>query len=99
MKINDSKEGINFFSNIGYKKIMYIEEEDYEYSNNEITFATKDIKDGCKLIEVETSYNLKLNTIDKIINYLEKEKIPLDFSNFFVKKAEIELGKILKREK
>ena len=98
MAIKDCKEGINFFSNIGYKTIMYIEEDDYEYSNSEIAFAIKNIKDGDNLIEVETSFNLKLNTIDKIIDYLNKTKMPLDFSNFFVKKAEIELKKILKRD-
>lgn len=97
MKIKDSKEGIIFFSNIGYKTIMYIVEEDYEYSNGEITFATKDIKDGLKLIEVETRFNSKYNTIDKIINYLKDEKMPLDFSDCFIKKAEIELSKVLNR--
>lgn len=97
MKIKDSKEGIIFFSNIGYKTIMYIVEEDYEYSNGEITFATKDIKDGLKLIEVETRFNSKYNTIDKIINYLKDKKMPLDFSDCFIKKAEIELSKVLNR--
>ena len=79
---------------------VYIVEEDIAYSNDEISILIKDIKNGDNLIEVETNFNLKFNSIDGIIKYLKEKNMPLDFSNYFVKKAEIELCKVLnKREK
>ena len=96
MKIIDQNDGVRFFESIGYQKLMNIVEEDYVYSNGEISFSTKDIKDGDNLIEAELRFNSKYNTLDKLKKYLESEKLPLDFSNCFIKKAEIELRKILK---
>lgn len=48
---------------------------------------------GDKLIEIEE--NEQLDTIDKIKCELEKLDIPIDCNDYFIKKAEIELRKIL----
>ena len=53
----------------------------------------KDIQNGDKLIEIEE--NEQLDTIDKIKCELEKLDIPIDCNDYFIKKAEIELRKIL----
>ena len=52
-----------------------------------------------KLIEAETQINdSNYDTIDKIKKKLIEENIPLDFSDCFIKKAEIELDKVLERK-
>ena len=48
-------------------------------------------------LEVETNKNnKKFDTIDKLKEEIDKLKIPIDTSDYFVKKAEIELEKVLK---
>lgn len=98
MKVTNCKEAENFFTVIGYKKIMNITEEDFGYEKEGIVLTTKDIKNGDKLIEIETQEgNENCDTIEKLRNWLSSENLNLDFSNYFVKKAEIELNKVLKR--
>ena len=53
----------------------------------------KDIQNGDKLIEIEE--NEQLDTIDKIKEELGKLNIPIYTNDYFVKKAEIELKKLL----
>lgn len=81
---------------IGYREIMNIKENDTEYRKNGFQLAIKDIINGDKLIEIEE--NEKYDTIEKIIKELEKQNIPIFTDNYFVKKAEVELNKILKRK-
>ena len=83
---------------IGYKKIMNIKEDDIVYEKDGFELAIKDIKNGEKLIEIETEANEELNTIDKLISKVDEIDIPIYKDNYFVKKAEIELNKILKRQ-
>ena len=90
-------EAVNFFQAIHYYKIMNIKERDIVYGKNDFEIAIKDIEGGDNLIEVETvSSNSNLDTIEKLKNQIINLQIPVDTSNFFVKKAEIELDKILK---
>ena len=90
------KEGESFLKAIGYKQLMQIEEKDTIYRKDNLLIATKDIKNGEKLTKVETVKNdNKLNTIEKLINEVKKLEMPLDTKDFFVKKAEIKLKKIL----
>ena len=91
-------EAVNFFQAIHYYKIMNIKERDIIYGKNDFEIAIKDIKNGDNLIEVETvSNNVNIDTIEKLKKQIIKLQIPVDTSNFFVKKAEIELDKIIKR--
>ena len=82
---------------IGYKKIMNIKEDDIVYEKDGLELAIKDIKNGEKLIEIETEANEELNTIDKLISKVDEIDIPIYKDNYFVKKAEIELNKIFER--
>lgn len=82
---------------IGYKKIMNIKEDDIVYEKDGLELAIKDVKNGEKLIEIETEDNEEFNTIDKLISKVDEIDIPIYKDNYFVKKAEIELNKVLKR--
>ena len=99
LKIQDCQDAETFMTAIGYKKLMNIIEEEYAYKKDDFELLTKDVKNGDNMIEVETQIdNKRLDTIDKIQKVLENEELPLDFSDYFVKKAEIELNKILNRQ-
>ncbi len=76
---------------------MCIKEDDIVYEKDGLQLAIKDIKNGDKLIEIETEDNDDLNTIDKLIQRINKLDIPIYTDNYFVKKAEIELDKVLGR--
>ena len=91
-------EAVNFFQAINYYEIMNIIESDIVYGKEDFEIAIKDIKNGENLIEVETvSNNDNIDTIEKLKTQIINLQIPVDTSNFFVKKAEIELDKIIKR--
>lgn len=100
VKLENLEDARNFLRAIGYVKIMNIYEMDTVYKKDDFSFSIKDIKNGDKLIEVELGENNgKLNTIDKLIEALNSYNIPVYTDNYFVKKAEIELEKIVKSRK
>lgn len=89
-------EGKKFLNAIGYNKIMNIKENDIVYEKNGFQIAVKDVKNGEKLLEVETvKDNPELDTIEKLKKKINELQIPIDTNDYFVKKAEIELKKIL----
>ena len=94
LEIEDAKK---LLKAIGYKEIMNIKEEDVVYEKDGFQLAIKDIKDGDNLIEIETEENNDSNTIEKLIQKVNEIQIPIYTDNYFVKKAEIELDKVLNR--
>lgn len=84
---------------IGYTQIMVIEEDDIVYEKDGFKLDVKNIKNGDKLIEIETEKNSNFDTIDKLKIKVNELKIPIYTNNYFVKKAEIELKKVLNRKK
>ena len=75
---------------------MNIKEKDIVYEKDGLKLAIKDIENGESLIEVETvKDNQKLDTIEKLKAVINELQIPIDTNDYFVKKAEIELKKIL----
>ena len=74
---------------------MTIIEDDIVYEKDGFKLAIKNIKDGDNLIEIEE--NERYNAIEKLIQKVNELEIPIYTDNYFVKKAEIELDKILKR--
>ncbi len=93
--INEAKK---LFETLGYYQIMNIKEIDEVYSNKGFELAIKYIEKGDILIEVETEENTDWDTIEKIKNIISKINLPIKKDEYFVKKAEIELNKILKRK-
>lgn len=93
--ILDFRAGINLFNELGYYKIMNIKESNVIYFKDKLELAIKFIENSNTLIEIETDENFKtINELKKLVIDLE---IPIEKDNFFVKKAEDELNKILKR--
>ena len=96
--INNIDDAVKFFQAINYYEVMNVIENDIVYGKDDFEIAIKDIENGDNLIEVETvSSNSNIDTIEKLKNQIIDLEIPVDTSIFFVKKAEIELDKIIKR--
>ena len=92
-EVIDYTEGIKLFEELGYYEIMNIIEDDIIYYNDKIELAIKDIENGDLLIEIETNKNIK--TIEELKEIIESLEIPFEKDNYFVKKAEETLGKVL----
>lgn len=95
LEIEDAKKILKV---IGYKEIMNIKENDVVYEKDGFQLAVKNIKDGDNLIEIETEENDEIDTIEKLIQKVNKMGIPVYTDDYFVKKAEIELEKILRKK-
>lgn len=95
-EVLDYTEGIRLFEELGYYEIMNIIEDDIIYYNDNIELAIKDIYNGDLLIETETNNNIK--TIEELKKMIERLEILFEKDNYFVKKAEETLDKILKEK-
>lgn len=93
--ISDIEDAKKLLKAIGYKEIMNIIEDDVVYEKEGFEIAVKDIKNGDNLIEIETTDNEELDTIEKLIKKVNELEIPIYTDNYFVKKAEVELEKII----
>lgn len=91
----DYKAGINLFNELDYYEIMNLKESDVIYYKDKIELAIKFIENSNTLIEIETDDNFK--TIVELKQLVTELEIPIEKGNYFVKKAEDELNKILKR--
>ena len=95
LSIEDAKK---LFKALGYYEIMNIKENDVIYYKNKFELALKYIENSDILIEIETESNTEWDTIEKIKNIISKINIPIEKDNYFIKKAENELNKILGRK-
>lgn len=93
LSIEDAKK---LLEAIKYKEIMKINENDIVYEKDGFEIAIKDIENGDNLIEIETENNEEMDSIEKLKNKLEQIDIPIYKDDYFIKKAEIELEKVLK---
>lgn len=89
------EEAKNLFKALGYYEIMNIKENDVIYYKDDFELAIKYIANSNTLIEIET--NSKYNTIDKLKKKIEELELPIQKNEYFVKKAEEELNRILKQ--
>ena len=90
--IEDAKK---LLTAIGYRPIMRIKENDVVYEKDGYEIVVKDVENGEKLIEVESDE--KFDSIDKLIQKILEYELPVYTDNYFVKKAEIELEKVLNK--
>ena len=95
-EIVDIDDAKMFLKSIGYKEIMEIYEDDIVYEKDGFEIAIKDIRNGDNLFEIETSDREEYNTIDKLIKKINELELPIYTDNYFVKKAEEQLQKIIK---
>ena len=94
-EVLDYTEGIRLFEELGYYEIMNIIEDDSIYYNDKIELAIKDIYNGDLLIEIETNKNIQ--TSEELKGRIERLEIPFEKDNYFVKKAEERLWKLLNK--
>lgn len=95
-EIQSIEQGKEFIEALGYKQLIVIREKTLVYGKGELKLAIKDIENGENLIEIETVENFpELDSIEKIKQKINGLQIPIDTNDYFVKKAEIELKKIL----
>lgn len=94
-EIMDFKAAIKLFNELGYYEIINIKENDIVYCNDKVKMSLKFIENSDTLIEIET--NEVFDTIDKLKCVVDELRIPMEKNNYFVKKAENELNKLLKR--
>lgn len=97
-EVLDYTEGIRLFEELGYYEIMNIIEDDIIYYNDKIELAIKDVYNGDLFIETETETNKNIQTIEELKKMIESLEIPFEKDNYFVKKAEETLDKILKEK-
>ncbi len=95
IEIANQEDAKNFLNAIGYTQILNINEYEYQLTKDNIMFEIKEVVNGILLMEIETIEDSKFNSIEKIKQYLIELNLPVDYSNLFVKKAEIELQKVL----
>jgi predicted adenylyl cyclase CyaB len=96
-EIVNAKDAEKLLSALGYRELMRIFEDDVVYEKDGFELAVKDIHGGDKLIEIETEPDSgELDTIEKLKQKLLSLHLPIDQSDFFVKKAEVELDQILR---
>lgn len=95
-EVLDYTEDIRLFEELGYYEIMNIIEDDIIYYNDKIELAIKDVYNGDLLIETETNKNI--TTIEELKKIIERLEILFEKDNYFVKKAEETLDRILKEK-
>lgn len=93
--ILDIDKAKKFLEAIGYKSIMNIFEKDICYSKDGLGLVLKNIKNGDNLMEVETQNIEGFRNTKELKEKLLKLNLPIDTSNYFVKKAEVELEKVI----
>lgn len=95
-EIKDLEQGRLFIEAIGYEEMMSIREDDFVYGKGALEVAVKDIEHGDNLLEIEiVEDNAELDTVDKLKQKLVALRLPIDESDFFVKKAEKRLAEVL----
>ncbi|MCF0105780.1 MAG: hypothetical protein HUJ53_03365 [Holdemanella sp.] len=92
--IKDNEEAKILFSQIGYKEIMNIKEQDIVYYKDSIELAVKYMKGYPTLIEFETDEHFQ--TVEDLIYTMDSFNLDIEKGNYFVKKAEMVLNQILK---
>lgn len=95
LEIEDAKK---LLTDMGYKEILRVKENDSVYEKYGFQLSVKDISGGDILIEAEIGENDGISTIEELKQKMIEEEIPIFTDDFFVKKAEVELGKVLGRK-
>ena len=100
--ITDVDKAVSFMETINYRTLFKIYDKCIVYTNGETELVVQLVNDEYIFIEMEA----ECSNIDKVYkdatemkDEINKYNLPIDNSNYFVKKAEIELEKVLKKEK
>lgn len=95
-QIQNIEQGKEFLKAIDYKEIMTIREKALVYGKGDLKLVLKDVENSVNLIEIETiDGNNGLDTTEKLKERINELNIPIDTNDYFVKKAEIVLKKVI----
>lgn len=93
------EQAILFMESIHYKKLFNIMDKCIVYANDDIDLIVQIVNDKYIMIEMEDKQEFSGKNYEDI-NLMKKDllkyNLPIDTSNFFVKKAEIVLKEVLK---
>ena len=95
----DINKAIEFMKSINYKKLFKIYDKCVVFANEESELIVQLVNDKYIFIEMESEcehVNRKYNSIEELKEDLNKYNLPIDNSNYFVKKAELILTETLK---
>lgn len=93
--VSDTEKAINFMEAINYKKLFNIYDKCIVYANDETELVVQLVNDKYIFIEMETKceyINKIYNNVEELKNDLNRYNLPIDNTNYFVKKAEIMLS-------
>lgn len=100
--ITDVDKAVNFMESIDYKVLFKIYDKCIVYTNGETELVVQLVNNEYIFIEMEaecSNIDRVYKDIDELKEDINRYNLPIDKSNYFVKKAEIELEKVLKKEK
>ncbi len=97
--IDDIDKAINFMKAINYKELFHIYDKCIVFANKETEITVQLVNDKYIFIEMEASpeyVDRKYESVEELKNDLNRYKLPIDNTNYFVKKAELMLDEVLK---
>ena len=100
--ITDVDKAVSFMETINYRTLFKIYDKCIVYTNGETELVVQLVNDEYIFIEMEaecSNIDKVYKDIDELKEDINRYNLPIDKSNYFVKKAEIELEKVLKKEK
>ena len=100
--INNIEDAIKFMEAINYKKLFKIYDKCIVYSNDKTELIVQLVNDEYIFIEMESKYEYidkEYSKVQDMIDDLNSYNLSHDKSNYFVKKAEIMLDKVIKENK
>ena len=96
-QVYDESDAKAFIKAIGYKEILNIKESSVVYRNSDLQFALKEVDKTDLLLEFELEKNSIYSSMDDLKEKILDYKFPIDESDFFVKKVEICLNRLLNK--
>lgn len=94
----DIDKAIDFMKSINYKKLFKIYDKCIVYANKETELIVQLVNDKYIFIEMEDNceyINRHYNSVEELKEDLNRYQLPIDTSNYFVKKAELILNEQL----
>lgn len=96
----DTKKAIDFMMSINYKRLFSIYDKCIVFANDRTQLVVQLVNDKYTFIEMESNgefIDREYTNIEEMKEDLLSYNLPIDNSNFFIKKAEIMLNKVLNK--
>ena len=98
----DINKAVNFMESINYKKLFKIYDKCIVYANDQTELVVQLVNDEYIFIEMESEceyINKIYKNVDELKEDINRYNLPIDNSNYFVKKAELILKKTLENKR